>query len=133
MAAVSSIHNGWRWDPANTRLDFYYRGTRVGHINATAFNTTQGITADTGGVTATAGDVTSTAANVVATAGDVRATVGNYRAGPVNAFATTEPTQAAVYEAGTPPAGAVTTSSAVWSSATVLRKLDADGTASNVG
>ena len=32
---VSSIHNGWRFDKANSRLDYYYRGTRVGHINAT--------------------------------------------------------------------------------------------------
>lgn len=31
---VSPIHNGWRWDRGNSRLDFYYRGTRVGHINA---------------------------------------------------------------------------------------------------
>ena len=32
--AVSSTHNGWHYDPANSRLDFYYRGTRVGHIAA---------------------------------------------------------------------------------------------------
>jgi|TARA_Y100000310_G_C20251733_1_gene609415 hypothetical protein len=32
--AVSSIHNGWQYDANNSRLNFYYRGTRVGHINA---------------------------------------------------------------------------------------------------
>ena len=32
--AVSSTHTGWKYDPDNSRLDFYYRGTRVGHINA---------------------------------------------------------------------------------------------------
>ena len=32
--AVSSTHTGWKYDPDNLRLDFYYRGTRVGHINA---------------------------------------------------------------------------------------------------
>ncbi len=32
--AVSSIHNGWRYDRANSRLDIYFRGTRIGHINA---------------------------------------------------------------------------------------------------
>jgi hypothetical protein len=32
--AVSGIHNGWRYDSANSRLDFYFRGTRVGHIDA---------------------------------------------------------------------------------------------------
>lgn len=36
--AVSSTHNGWRYDDANNRLDFYYRGTRVGHINASGFS-----------------------------------------------------------------------------------------------
>jgi hypothetical protein len=34
--AVSSRHTGWRLDPANDRLDIYYEGTRVGHIDATA-------------------------------------------------------------------------------------------------
>ena len=32
--AVSSIHNGCQYDANNSRLNFYYRGTRVGHINA---------------------------------------------------------------------------------------------------
>lgn len=32
--AVSGTHNGFRFDRANTRLDLYYRGTRVGHVNA---------------------------------------------------------------------------------------------------
>ena len=32
--AVSSLHNGWQYDAKNSRLNFYYRGTRVGHINA---------------------------------------------------------------------------------------------------
>ena len=58
---------------------------------------------------------------------------GNFRAGPVNAFATTEPTQAAVFEAGTAPVGAITTSSAIYASATIMRKIDADGTDSDMG
>lgn len=57
---------------------------------------------------------------------------GNFRAGPVNAFATTEPTQALVMEAGTAPAGAITTSGGLFSSATVVRKIIAAGTVSNV-
>jgi len=32
--AVSATHTGWHYDPDNTRLNFYYRGTRVGHISA---------------------------------------------------------------------------------------------------
>ena len=43
--AVSSTHTGWRYDPANARLDYYYRGTRVGHINASGLSTAnRGIT-----------------------------------------------------------------------------------------
>jgi hypothetical protein len=30
---TSSLRNGWNWDSANTRLDFGYRGTRVGHLD----------------------------------------------------------------------------------------------------
>ncbi len=32
--AVSSTHTGWRRDVDNARLDMYYEGTRVGHIDA---------------------------------------------------------------------------------------------------
>lgn len=32
--AVSGIHNGWRYDPNNSRLDVYFRGTRIGHVDA---------------------------------------------------------------------------------------------------
>ena len=31
--AASNIHNGWRNDPANSRLDMWYRGTLIGHIS----------------------------------------------------------------------------------------------------
>lgn len=33
--AISSIHNGWYWNKADSRLEMYYRGTMVGHIDAT--------------------------------------------------------------------------------------------------
>ena len=47
--AVSSTHNGWRYDPSNSRLDFYFRGTRAGHINASGaqFTGTLGVTGAT--------------------------------------------------------------------------------------
>jgi hypothetical protein len=32
--AVSTSHKGWRNEPANSRLSFYYEGTRVGDIKA---------------------------------------------------------------------------------------------------
>ena len=123
--AVSPTHNGWRYDPSNTRLDFYFRGTRVGHIAAAAFVSTQAMTIDAGGLTITAG-------NAVATAGDVRVTAANVRLGAVETFGTTEPTSAVVLKAGTAPAGAITTSGGVFSSATVVQKIIADGTVSNV-
>jgi hypothetical protein len=37
MADGSNAHkrlNGWRYDPINARLDFWYKGTRVGYVNA---------------------------------------------------------------------------------------------------
>jgi len=36
--AVSTTHTGWHYDIDNSRLDFYYRGTRVGHINASGLD-----------------------------------------------------------------------------------------------
>ena len=36
--AVSTTHTGWHYDVDNTRLDFYYRGTRVGHIDASGLD-----------------------------------------------------------------------------------------------
>lgn len=32
--AASSRHSGWRHDEGNSRLDLYYRGTRIGHLDA---------------------------------------------------------------------------------------------------
>lgn len=52
--------------------------------------------------------------------------------GTVSAFATTQPTNAIVFREGTAAAGAITTASALFASATVLRKIIADGTVSNV-
>ena len=96
--AASGRHTGWRYDPTNARLDIYYRGTRIGHVDAT---------------------------NV--------ATIGNYRAGTISTFASTEPTNAIVFKTGTAPAGAITTSSAIFANDTVLRKIIASGTVSAVG
>ena len=126
--ASSSIYRGWNNDLANTRLQALYNGTSCFDITATSLTTrgSSGLTVETGGLTVTAGGLTITA-------DDVKTTVGNYRAGPVNAFGTTEPTQAVVLEAGTAAAGAITTSSGIFSSSTVLRKIIADGTVSNVG
>ena len=127
---VSSIHNGFRYAPANSRLDVYYRGTRVGHFNAAGFSAAAAISATT---TVTAGTgLTVTTGNSVVTAGDLRVTAGNERLGAVSAFATTEPTSALVMKTGTAPAGSISTSGGLFSSSTVVRKIIADGTVSNV-
>ena len=47
-------------------------------------------------------------------------------------FGTTQPTNAIVFQGGTAPAGAITTSSAIFASTTVMRKIIADGTVSNI-
>jgi hypothetical protein len=69
---------------------------------------------------------------VLIAANDLGLLTGNVRLGVKNTFASTEPTQALVIEAGTAPAGAITTSSALFASSTVLKKIDADGTVSDV-
>src|SRR3546814_19122928 len=125
--AVSATHNGFRFDRENTRLDLYYRGTRVAHINSTGLTTASGQA-----LTVTDTGLTVTAGNVVATAGDVRITAADLRLGPVNAFASTEPTQAMVFEAGTAPAGAITPSGGIFTDGTTVKKIIADGTVSDV-
>lgn len=122
--AVSSTHSGWRWDRGNSRLDFYYRGTRVGHINASAFSSALAMSV-TGGITAAT-------SNIVATLGDLRVTAGNVRLGAVSAFATTEPTSAVVMKAGTAPSGAITTSGGIFTDGTTVKKIIADGTVSDI-
>lgn len=45
MAAPrSSTHTGWFLDAENSRLAYYYKGTKVGHINASGFTITDGTT-----------------------------------------------------------------------------------------
>lgn len=61
MANASSIHTGWHYDAANARLDFYFRGTRVGHIDATGL-TVVGATLTAVAATLT-GTLTAVAAN----------------------------------------------------------------------
>jgi uncharacterized protein with beta-barrel porin domain len=128
--AVSPTHKGWDYDPVNARLDFYYQGTRVGHINGSGLTAAAALVATT---TVTAGTgLTVTTGNTVNTAGDVRVTAGNVRLGAVSAFATTEPTSAVVMKQGTAPVGAITTSGGIFSDGTVVKKIIAAGTVSNV-
>lgn len=124
--AISSTTNGFHWDRANSRLDFYYRGTKCGYFDGSLL-TVAGAT----GLTVT-NAITATAGNVVITAGDLRVTAGNSRLGAVSAFATTEPTSALVMKQGTAPSGAVATSGGIFADGTVVKKIIAAGTVSNV-
>jgi hypothetical protein len=122
MAAPrSSSYRGWFNDAENSTLDLY-----VGYGGAS--DPAEIMQVSTTKVTLTS----SASSGLTVTAGDLAMTAGNLRAGPINAFGTTEPTQAVILEAGTAPAGAITTSSGIFSSSTVLRKIIADGTVSNV-
>ena len=66
-------------------------------------------------------------------AGDVQVLAENLYLGAATAFGPTEPTSAIIFKQGTAFAGAIGTSSAIQSNGTLLRKVIADGTVSNVG
>jgi hypothetical protein len=155
-APSSSTYTGWFDDRENSRLDYYYRGTTVGHMNGTTFVlaagvgmtvtdtgltvTSGGLTVTAGGLTVTADGLTVTAGGATVTAGDLVVTAGDAQVlaetlymGAATAFAVTEPTSAVILKSGTAPSGAIVTSSGIYSNDTVLRKVIADGTLSNVG
>lgn len=126
--SVSPSHTGWRLDETNSRLDFYYMGTRVGHIAAAAFVSTQAMTGTTWTGT---GDVTLSGAG-----SDFVSAAGNVQIGNPGTFATTQPQGAVVMGgpslSGIAPAGAITTAGAIFASDTVVRKIIAASTVSNV-
>lgn len=121
---ASSTHKGWLNDRANSRLAAVYNSTEVFDFDANDMAIAVALT--------TALGQTATTGNITATAGDVRVTAGNVRLGAVSAFGTTEPTSAIVFKSGTEFAGAIATSGGLMSSDTVVRKVIAAGTVSNV-
>lgn len=130
MADFSGAESGWNFDDINARLDVFYRGTRVALFDVNSFDSVLAIAATT---TITAGTgATTTTGNNVNTAADERVTVGNLRLGAVSSFGMTEPTSAAVFKQGTAPVGAIDTSGGVFTNGTVMRKIIAAGTASNI-
>jgi len=106
---------GFRWDQGNSRLEVQVNGTVAARFDDTGSY----LTIPAGGITVTDGDVKIVAENLYM--------------GAETAFASTEPTSAVVFKTGTAPAGAIVTSSALFANDTVLRKIIADGTVSNVG
>ena len=112
---------GFRWDQGNSRLEVQVDGT----IAARFDDTGSYLTIPSGGITVTAGGIT-------VTAGDVQVVAANLRMGASETFGTTQPTSAVVFKQGTAPAGAITTSSAIFTNGTLMRKIIADGTVSNI-
>lgn len=127
--ATSSKHRGWKWDQANGRLAALYNGTEVFDFDANDMVVTPALTVT--GALAGSGTITA-ATGLTVTAGDAAITAGNLRLGVISAFATTEPTSAVVMKQGTAFAGAIATSGGIMSNGTVVRKIIADGTVSNV-
>ena len=125
---------GWRHDATNGRLAAEYDGTEVFDFDANDMAIATALVV-TGAITASAGlaGTGALSATTTVTAGtDLRATAGNLRLGAIETFATTEPTSAVVMKAGTAPAGAITTSGGLFSTTTVVQKIIAAGTVSNV-
>ncbi len=53
---TSPTHNGWWYDALNARLEYYFRGTKVGHLDASGMSITDDSTARmTDGLVQTAG------------------------------------------------------------------------------
>lgn len=58
-APKSARYNGWYKDDLNSRLEFYFRGTKIGHLDASGFSITNDSTARmTNGVLQNAGIAT---------------------------------------------------------------------------
>ena len=126
--ADSGRMRGWKYDHEDSHLEVWVNGTNVGvwdDANNDLVRPTNGLTITAGGATVTAGDLT-------VTAGDAHVVAQNLYMGAETAFATTEPTSAIIFKQGTQAAGAIVTSTALMANATVLRKIIADGTISNV-
>ena len=127
--AKSPRHRGWYFDQVNNRLAAVFNGTEILDFDAndvliTPATTVTGALVGSGAITAGTG--------LTVTAGDGKITAGNLRLGAIETFATTEPTSAVVMKTGTAPAGAITTSGGIFSSATVVQKIIAAGTVSNI-
>ena len=126
MANPSSIQNGFYYDQANARLDIYYRGTRRASVSASQMAIIPAL-AVTGAATLSGG---------VAVTGSATLASGNVVLGTPGNFATTQPVAGIKMGgsslSGVAPVGAITTAAGLFASDTVVRKIIADGTASNV-
>jgi hypothetical protein len=123
QAAAKPTQKGWWNDQINARLVAVYNGTEIFDFDGNDLQVTQALTSSAAIVSSLTGN-----AFVAAT--------GNVALGNPGAFGTTQP-QGAVIMAGTSlsgiaPVGAIATSGAIFASDTVVRKIIAAGTASNI-
>ena len=126
---AAHTHKGWWLDQANGRLVAVYNGTEIFDYDGNDMVITQNATFS--GTTTLTGAQTLT--GITTHSDELRVANGkNIRVGTISAFATTEPTNAIVFKTGTEFAGAITTSGGLMSSDTVVRKIIAAGTVSNV-
>ena len=149
----SGTRRGWSFDRSNGRLAAVYNDTEVFDFDGNDMNVAQnmvaaGTLAVTGASTLTGNVVASgtlavtgastltgaqTLTGITTHSDEVRIANGkNLRIGTINTFVTTEPTNALVMFQGTAFAGAIVTSGGIQSSATVLTKIIAAGTVSNI-
>ena len=135
MAGPPGTRRGWKFYKHNGRLAAVYDDTEVwdfdGNDMDVAVNLVASGTLTVDGASTLTGAQTLT--GITTHSDEVRIANGkNLRIGTISAFATTEPTNAIVMKEGTEFAGAITTSGGLMSSATVVRKIIAAGTVSNV-
>lgn len=129
QTAAKPRHRGWWFDQINGRLVAVYNGTEIFDYDGNDVVITQNTTV-TGTSTLTGAQ---TLTGITTHSDEVRIANGkNLRIGTISAFGTTEPTNAIVMKTGTEFAGAITTSGAIMSSDTVLRKIIAAGTVTNI-
>ena len=125
----SGTRRGWAFDRTNGRLVAVYNDTEIFDFDGNDMVVTQNATFS--GTTTLTGAQTLT--GVTTHSAEVRIANGfNLRIGTISAFVTTEPTNAIVMKEGTAFAGAITTSGGIQSTATVLTKIIAAGTVSNI-
>ena len=127
--ATSGRHRGFLFDAVNSRLAVVYNGTEVWDFDGNDMDINQNLVAS-GTLTV---DGAQTLTGVTTHSAETRIANGfNLRIGTISTFGTTEPTNTVVMRAGTAPAGAITTAGGLFSSTTVVQKIIAAGTVSNV-
>lgn len=131
----SSTFSGIWFDKENARVDLYNGvGGASDPVRGLSFDGTTVTTP--GAITVTAGGLTVTSGDVTVTADDVHVPLGFVNLGTAGTFATTQGVGIVKFGGtsltGVAPAGAITTACAIFASDTVMRKIIAASTVSNI-